>query len=117
MFKIFFQFIKLSIIWGGPWGAGMGALFGIFWAWGGHYKGDPVHVFLVAFVILTLLGIITFGPFMAYQEIGDFRKIQRERESLTCAACGALAEPIDGTRDRYKCTKCSIQFAGAKHSL
>jgi hypothetical protein len=37
--------------------------------------------------------------------------------SLTCDHCRALAAPIQGTLDRYRCEDCSHQFVGAKHGF
>jgi hypothetical protein len=36
--------------------------------------------------------------------------------SLSCGACGKLAEPIHGTGNRYRCNSCSNQFAGQAHN-
>jgi transposase-like protein len=53
------------------------------------------------------------------------KKLERQKEykrvkknlSLTCKRCGKLAEPISGTRRRYKCSSCGHQFASAEHNL
>lgn len=39
----------------------------------------------------------------------------KKDNSLNCRKCGRLAEPIEGTTSRYRCS-CGSQFAGAPHS-
>lgn len=34
---------------------------------------------------------------------------------LTCRKCSRLAEPLPGTPNRYRCSGCGNQFAGARH--
>jgi len=35
--------------------------------------------------------------------------------ALTCRRCQALAPPIPGTGNRYRCLECGNQFAAARH--
>jgi hypothetical protein len=64
----------------------------------------------------TFFGVIMGVFAMFFGGVGSIRESQRRRESITCA-CGALAQPIDMTRDRYRCAGCKMQFAGPKHSF
>jgi hypothetical protein len=50
------------------------------------------------------------------QEVAEARRRWRRDLSLTCPGCGALAGPIAGTADRYRCD-CGRQFAGARHNF
>ena len=34
---------------------------------------------------------------------------------LTCSKCSKLANPINGTSNRYRCDKCGNQFASDRH--
>ena len=46
------------------------------------------------------------------------RLTRRKRDlALSCDKCDKLAEPIEGTGNRYRCEHCSNQFAGAHHGL
>jgi transposase-like protein len=60
-------------------------------------------------IILTIL----IGGALIYA----YRTKKRYNECLTCRKCGALAQPISGTRNRYRCPGCGKQFAAAKHSF
>jgi len=42
---------------------------------------------------------------------------KRRDESVTCRHCHALAHPISGTGNRYRCDRCGNQFPGARHSF
>lgn len=41
---------------------------------------------------------------------------QKKNMALPCRRCGALAEPIEDTKNRYRCA-CGNQFAAARHHL
>ena len=41
---------------------------------------------------------------------------QKINMALPCRRCKRLAEPIEGTKNRYRC-KCGNQFAAARHHL
>lgn len=43
--------------------------------------------------------------------------IRKRNESITCPRCDQLAEPIDGTSNRYRCPSCGFQNAGPAHSF
>ena len=53
---------------------------------------------------------------VAAAAVDDYRR-QRDKAdlSLLCPACGALAEPLRQTRDRYCCVACGHQFRAALH--
>ena len=42
-------------------------------------------------------------------------EVWRVDNALNCRKCGRLAEPIEGTYSRYRCS-CGNQFASARHS-
>ncbi len=52
----------------------------------------------------------------------DRQEWQAQREkvkanlAITCRRCRALAYPIEGTKNRYRCS-CGNQFANARHNL
>lgn len=55
----------------------------------------------------------------AAQEARDAeeRRARRlEKFSLTCRKCNQLAQPIEGTGNRYACA-CGQRFAAARHGL
>ncbi len=39
----------------------------------------------------------------------------RKDFALSCNKCNHLSYPIAGTHNRYKCSHCERQFAGARH--
>lgn len=41
---------------------------------------------------------------------------QKKNMALPCRRCKTLAEPIEGTKNRYRCV-CGNQFAAARHHL
>ena len=46
------------------------------------------------------------------------RLAQKKKDlALSCEKCDKLAEPINGTGNRYRCEHCSNQFAGAHHGM
>jgi hypothetical protein len=42
---------------------------------------------------------------------------QKNNMALPCRRCKTLAEPIEGTKNRYRCACCGNQFAAARHHL
>jgi hypothetical protein len=53
----------------------------------------------------------------AYTKGKDEWRREMEDRSLSCNVCGALAEPLPRSINRYKCGSCGRQFAGARHGM
>jgi len=54
------------------------------------------------------------------QRIEERQERLKQRKTdlaLTCEKCDELAEPIEGTGNRYRCEHCGNQFAGAHHGM
>lgn len=70
---------------------------------------------------IAILGIA--AVFMVFAKLGwslaemeDRRRSsskQDQRRWLACPKCNELAAPISKTKDRYRCSHCSLQFAAA----
>jgi len=60
---------------------------------------------------------------LAHERTAEEERLRREEilkartYALSCHKCGDLADPIPGSQNRYRCSKCGRQFAGARHHL
>ena len=94
----------------------------------------PFVTFLLLIVILLAVMGVIVKSFAAFPLIGvgivagliwwktasenAAKTAAQERQvnlSLTCRKCSGLATPINGTKNRYRCSTCNRQFAGSHH--
>src|SRR5437588_1838142 len=75
-------------------------------------KEAPITGGMVFFAIVVfIIGGLIWSFLVTRGEGSREADSVREAESITCE-CGQLAQPIDGTENRYKCKHCNRQFAG-----
>ena len=66
---------------------------------------------VAAAVIWELPPVKRFRQELQEEKIKEWK----DKYSVSCNKCHDLAEPIDGTFNRYRCS-CGNQFSGAHHS-
>jgi hypothetical protein len=56
------------------------------------------------------------GSAQRRREAEQLREQRLDSFSLTCRKCNRLAQPIEGTGNRYSCV-CGQRFAAARHGM
>lgn len=94
-------------------------------------KGHLDQTMETANVLMAIGGIVVFAAMAVLRKrnlasrecraaaaaaVNHYRRTRDKADlGLVCPACGAVAEPMCDTHDRYRCVGCKRQFTAERH--